>query len=36
MPDRLKKEVDFLEKNLDYGLVETCFYVIDCEGKEVL
>lgn len=34
MPERLEKEVDFLEKSLDYGLVGTCFTVIDGEGKE--
>lgn len=34
MPHRFEKEVDFLEKNLDYGLVGTWFSVIDGTGKE--
>jgi len=34
MPDRLEKEVDFLEKSLDYGLVGTYYTVIDGEGKD--
>lgn len=34
MPDRLEKEVDFLESSLEYGLVGTCYTVIDGLGKE--
>lgn len=34
MPDRLEKEVNFLESSLDYGLVGTYYTVIDGEGKE--
>jgi len=32
MPDRLKKEVNFLENSLEYGLVGTYYTVIDGEG----
>lgn len=34
MPDRLEKEVKFLENNHDYGLVGTWYTVIDAEGKD--
>lgn len=34
MPDRLEKEVNFLENSLDYGLVGTYYTVIDGEGKD--
>jgi glycosyltransferase involved in cell wall biosynthesis len=34
MPERLEKEVNFLENSLEYGLVGTCYTVIDGAGKE--
>lgn len=34
MPDRLEKEVKFLESNQEYGLVGTWYTVIDGEGIE--
>lgn len=34
MPERLEKEVNFLESNTDHGLVGTYYTVIDGEGKE--
>ncbi|EHJ02070.1 glycosyl transferase family 2 [Clostridium sp. DL-VIII] len=34
MPERLEKEVEFLESSPDYGLVGTHYTVIDGEGKE--
>lgn len=34
MPERLEKEVKFLEDNEEYGLVGTWYTVIDGEGKE--
>lgn len=34
MPDRLEKEVKFLESNQEYGLVGTWYTVIDGEGVE--
>lgn len=34
MPNRLEKEVNFLENSLEYGLVGTYYTVIDGKGKE--
>lgn len=34
MPERLEKEVNFLENNHDYGLVGTWYTVIDGESKD--
>lgn len=34
MPNRLEKEVNFLENSLDYGLVGTYYTVIDGEGRD--
>lgn len=34
MPERLEKEVEFLENNPEYGLVGSCITVIDGEGRE--
>lgn len=34
LPDRLKKEVEFLEKHQDYGLVGSHNIIIDEKGKE--
>lgn len=34
IPERLQKEVEFLETHEDYGLVGTYYTVIDGEGKE--
>jgi glycosyltransferase involved in cell wall biosynthesis len=34
MPDRLEKEVRFLESNEEYGVVGTWYTVIDGEGKD--
>lgn len=34
MPERLEKEVNFLESSLEYGLVGTYYTVIDGEGQE--
>jgi len=33
LPDRIEKQVDFLNKNTDYGMCGTFFYAIDSNGK---
>ena len=33
MPERFEKEVEFLENHSDYGMVGTCYNIIDAQGK---